>query len=98
MFCLIAFIYWRKVRNDAYDELDDRLAELKKSYHRALQDLTESERARLMQYGQQILAPVFSHLEVVAETCRTQQKEVKALEAESTALREEIESIQIITG
>ena len=61
------------------------------------QDLTDRERSRLLQYGQQILSPVFSHLEVVAENYRKQQTALQELEKTSKSLREDIDSIEIIT-
>ncbi|HLA42422.1 MAG TPA: hypothetical protein VJZ27_03240, partial [Aggregatilineales bacterium] len=63
----------------------------------ALQDLTDRERSRLLQYGQQILAPVFGHLEVIAGDYRKQQTKLEALQKEADTLRQEIERIQIIT-
>ncbi|MBZ0309994.1 MAG: hypothetical protein K8I82_28285, partial [Anaerolineae bacterium] len=92
-----AYSYWRKLRNDAYKELDDRLGVLKKSYHQALNDLTERERARLLQYGQQILSPVFSHLDVLAENFRTQKSDLEKLTQDSKTLRQDIDSIKIVT-
>jgi small GTP-binding protein len=93
----LAFGYWRKLQRDAYNELDTHLEALRQSYRQALQDLTDRERSRLLQYGQQILSPVFSRLEVVADTYRAQQTALKALEDEGKQLREDIERIQIIT-
>ena len=93
----LAYGYWRKLHQDAYRELDHRLDELRASYRRALQDLTDRERSRLLQYGQQILAPVFGHLEVIAGDYRKQQTKLEALQKEADTLRQEIERIQIIT-
>ncbi len=92
-----AYTYWRKLRNDAYQELDARLETLKRSYRQALQDLTERERTRLLQYGQQILSPVFSRLEVVAQTYRDNKVSLDKLAQESKDLRQEIDSIKIVT-
>lgn len=93
-----AYVYYRKLRNDAYEELDARLENLKTSYRQALQDLTDRERNRLLQYGQQILAPVFSHLDVLADTYRRQHSTLKESETESKTLRKDIDGIQIVTG
>jgi hypothetical protein len=92
----LGYVYWRKVRGDAYDELDARLEALRKSYRQALQDLTDRERSRLLQYGQQILSPVFSHLEVLAETYRKQNETLNGQKAQSKTLRGEIDNIQIV--
>lgn len=91
-----AYTYWRKLRNDAYQELDERLASLKRSYRQALHDLTERERTRLLQYGQQILAPVFSHLEVIAQNTRESKATLENLTQEAKQLRQEIDSIKIV--
>jgi hypothetical protein len=48
-----AMLYWRKIKRDANAELDHRLDALQKSYHDAMLDLTNRERSRLLQYGQQ---------------------------------------------
>ena len=93
-----AYVYYRKLRNDAQEELDNRLEALKKSYRQALQDLTDRERNRLLQYGQQILAPVFSHLDVLADNYRRQHSALQESEVESKTLRKDIDSIHIVTG
>lgn len=93
-----AYAYWRRLRRQAYDELEERLQKLRRSYRQALEDLTERERTRLLQYGQQILAPVFSHLEVVAQNYRDQDAALKELQRNSATLRKEINDIQIIRG
>ena len=89
-------VYYRKVRNDAVKELEDRLDVLRNSYRQALQDLTDRERSRLLQYGQQILSPVFSHLEVLAADYRKQSEMLTEHKATSTSLRAEIDKIQIV--
>ncbi|MFP4323269.1 MAG: dynamin family protein, partial [Anaerolineales bacterium] len=94
----LAYRYWNRLRSAAYNELDERLDALRKSYRQALQDLTDRERSRLLQYGQQILAPVFSHLEVVAQNTREQQEALQNFQAEIIALRQNIETIEIVEG
>jgi small GTP-binding protein len=94
----LAYGYWRKLRRDAYNELDERLDALRGSYRQALNDLTDRERSRLLQYGQRILSPVFSHLEVLAENYRKQQEALAILEGQSKGLRGEVDRIEIITG
>jgi len=93
----MAYGYWRKLRKDAYDELDKRLDALRRSYQQALQDLTDRERSRLLQYGQQILSPVFSHLEVLADDYRKQKTKLEELQGQSKTLRQDIDNIQIMT-
>jgi hypothetical protein len=95
---VLAYGYWRKLRNDAYQELDNRLESLKTSYRQALQDLTDKERTRLLQYGQRILAPVFSRLETIADTYRHQQTALDGLKTDGATLRADLDRIQIVSG
>lgn len=88
-------LYGRKIRRDANKELDERLAKLRESYHQALQDMTERERTRLLQYGQEILAPVFSRLEVLAKRYREQQEKLETLGKTSKELRAELDRIDV---
>lgn len=88
-------LYGRKLRRDALHELEYRLEALKKSYRQALQDMTDRERARLLQYGQEILAPVFSRLEVLAKRYKEQDETLQSLAARSKQVREELARIQV---
>jgi hypothetical protein len=92
-----AMLYWRKIKRDANQELEQRLEALQKSYHEAMADLTHRERSRLLQYGQQILSPVFSQLSVLSNLYQTQRAALREKEEQSTQLRHEIDSIEIIT-
>jgi small GTP-binding protein len=87
-----AALFWRRLTSDAEDELDLRIDELEATYRRALSDLTERERARLLQYGHQVLAPVLSQLRVLAERYRQQDETLVAFESEIGRLRHEIEN------
>jgi len=60
-------------------------------------DLTNRERNRLLQYGQQILTPVFSQLGVLKDRYQSQRDTLQGQSDQSKALRKEIDSIQIIT-
>ncbi len=88
-------LYGRKLRRDALHELEYRLDALKKSYRQALQDMTDRERARLLQYGQEILAPVFSRLEVLAKRYKEQNEKLEQLSTRTKNLREELDQIQV---
>ncbi|MBN1679697.1 MAG: dynamin family protein [Anaerolineae bacterium] len=91
-----AMLYWRKLKRDAAKELDNRLSTLQHSYNEAMVDLTNRERNRLLQYGQQILSPVFSQLSVFSERYHQQQTALHDKAEQSKALRQEIDAIQII--
>jgi small GTP-binding protein len=92
-----AALYWRKLKNDAMQELEQRLNTLQNSYHQAMIDLTNRERSRLIQYGQQILSPVFSQLTVLRDQYEAQKKALQDKAEQSRKLRQEIDAIQIIT-
>ena len=91
-----AMLYWRKIKRDANAELDQRLAALQKSYHEAMLDLTNRERTRLLQYGQQILSPVFSQLGVLKDRYQAHKDALQEKAAASQQLRREIDAIEII--
>jgi small GTP-binding protein len=91
-----AMLYWRKIKRDANAELDQRLAALQKSYHEAMLDLTNRERTRLLQYGQQILSPVFSQLGVLKDRYQAHKDALQEKANASQQLRQEIDAIEII--
>jgi len=93
-----AVLYWRKIKHDANEELDKRLHALQISYREAMVDLTNRERSRLLQYGQQILAPVFTQLGVLGERYEAQKRALLEKGAQSKALRARIDTIEIITS
>ncbi len=83
----------RKATRDSRAHLDDSLRKLESSYHESLTDMTTRERTRLVQYGQQILAPVFSQLQVLAQRYREQVTEIDGFTSRATGLVDEIEAI-----
>jgi small GTP-binding protein len=72
-----AYRYYRKVQADSRRELDERIAGLQKTYYEALDNLTMKERNRLVQYGNQVLTPVFSRLEVLSQRYAAQQAKLR---------------------
>ncbi len=92
-----AMLYWRKIKRDANAELEARLETLQRSYHDAMIDLTARERTRLVQYGQQILAPVFSQLTVLRDRYQAQETALQEKTEQSRQLRGEIDAIEIIS-
>jgi len=62
-----AILYVRRIGKETKAKLNTRIDMLIKNYHTALDELTQRERKRLTQYGNQILTPVFSRLEVLAK-------------------------------
>ena len=92
-----AVLYWRKIKRDANRELEERLEALRTSYHQAMVDLTNRERSRLLQYGQQILSPVFSQLNVLRDRYEAQRTALQDKADRSVTLRQRIDAIEIIT-
>ncbi|MBN2305721.1 MAG: dynamin family protein [Anaerolineae bacterium] len=92
-----AMLYWRKLKRDANQELDTRLDTLQLSYNESMLDLTNRERNRLLQYGQQILSPVFSQLSVLSERYEKQRDALHERGEQSRQLRQEIDTIEIIS-
>ncbi len=87
-----ALLFWRRLTNDAKKDLSARLDALEATYKRTMNSLTEQERARLLQYGQQVLAPVLSQLRVLAERYRQQDETLAALRDAIVRLQGEIEA------
>lgn len=90
-----AAIYYNKATADAKAQLETSLKALEDSYRAALSDLTARERSRLLQYGQQILSPVFGKLQALTDRYRDQQTQLNAYFARAKDLQQEIEAVQV---
>lgn len=86
-----AYRYYRRVSADTKRDLNERIDRLEQTYHNALDSLTQKERSRLMQYGNQVLTPVFSRLDVLALRYAQQQAELKHHMEQIQTLRKSIE-------
>ncbi|MBA3870316.1 MAG: dynamin family protein [Anaerolineae bacterium] len=86
-----AWRYYRGVVNDTKKDLHKRIDELQKSYHTSLDELTQKERSRLSQYGQQVLIPIYSRLEVLAQRYAAQNSALRAHLNQLQTLRDNIE-------
>lgn len=91
---LLALRYYRRVSRDAKNGLHTQIDHIESSYHDALHDLTAKERGRLTQYGKQVLTPIFSRLEVLAQRYAAQSAALRAHVSQITTLREGIEKSQ----
>ena len=87
-----ALRYYRRVSEDTKRELNTRVDEIEKTYHEALDNLTQKERNRLTQYGKQVLTPIFSRLEVLAERYNAQQNQMQGYQDRMSSLRKDIEA------
>jgi small GTP-binding protein len=86
-----AWRYYRGVVNDTKKDLHKRIDELQKSYHNSLDELTQKERSRLAQYGNQVLIPIYSRLEVLAQRYAAQQAALRAHLNQLQSLRDNID-------
>ncbi|MDQ7025386.1 MAG: dynamin family protein [Anaerolineae bacterium] len=84
----------RRMTRQAKKEFNERIDELLKNYHKALDDLTKKERNRLNQYGNQVLTPVFSRLEVLSQRYENQQLKLEKLQREIKDLRSRIDDLK----
>ncbi len=90
-----AAVYYNKATGDAKNQLSNSLKTLEDSYRSALTDLTARERSRLLQYGKQILAPVFSQLHTLTARYRDQQSQLDNYLKQAQGLKAEIDAVQV---
>lgn len=86
-------VFWQKLRGDVKRNLNARLDALEGSYRQAIVDLTSRERSRLVNYGRQILAPVFSHFDGLAQAAARDLAELDRLEAERARLCAQLDAL-----
>src|SRR5438034_785789 len=84
-----AYIFWRRAVSDAHNQLNKSIQDLEDSYKNSLVELTIRERNRLMQYGKQILSPVFSQLQTLAQRYKEQQAQLDAFNDRAKGLEAE---------
>ncbi len=82
-----AIAFARRINSRTRGEFDRQVAQVRATYDEALDGLTRKERARLQQYGQQVLSPIFSKLEVLAARYTVQQSQLDAILGQIQALR-----------
>ncbi len=83
--------YYRRVTADAKKDFSDRIDTLQKTYHEAVDTLTQKERARLAHYGNQVLTPIFSRLNVLSGRYNAQLIALRTLQDQLTIIRKGIE-------
>jgi len=93
-----ALWFWGKAVREAKDRLKGQISELETSYRDALATLTSRERNRLLQYGKQILAPVFSQLQALGDRYRDQQARLDAFLDRAKGLETEINAVKVTQG
>jgi small GTP-binding protein len=83
--------YYRRITSETRRDFNARVDRLMATYHETLEDLTRKESERLARYGDQVLAPMFSRMEVLAKRYAEQQERLEAFEGRISALRQRIE-------
>jgi len=92
IFGVPTYRYWQRINKQTKLDFHERLDELSKNYNAALQDLTNRERLRLLQFGKQILMPIFSRLEALAVQYSQQDAALTAMAKRLKDLRDKVES------
>lgn len=87
----LALRYYRRISRQTRSDFHARIDQLENTYREALSDLTQKERSRLTQYGKQVLTPIFSRLEVLAQRYAGQQAALREHLSQLATLRQGIE-------
>lgn len=90
-----AIWFSRKAINDARTHLNASIQTLEESYRSSLIDLTSRERTRLVQYGKQILTPVFTRLETLAQRYRDQQSQLDAFAKRADEIETTVNAVNV---
>jgi hypothetical protein len=90
-----AFWFSQKAIRDARAHLNASIQTLEESYRSSLIDLTSRERTRLVQYGKQILTPVFTRLETLAQRYRDQQSQLDSFAKRADEIENAINSVVV---
>lgn len=85
--------HYRAITSDTKKEFNQRVDRLMQTYHTALDDLTKKERDRLSQYGNQVLTPIFSRLEVLAKRYAEQKAKMEHYTKRIETLRDGIKGV-----
>ncbi len=83
---VLAVRYWRRLRQDIRNDFNGQIDLLERGYRQAMAELTDRERSRLLQYGRQILDPVFSHFSSMAEAVERDRAALEALGEQISAI------------
>lgn len=89
---LLMIRYLRRIAVETKQDFNQRIDRLQKTYHAALDDLTNKERARLAQYGMQVLTPIFSRLETLATQSKQRLEQFRTFDQRIQALKRTIEA------
>jgi len=88
---LLAWRYYNRITQKTKADFTTQLEALKAKYETGLSELTQRERARLGQYGQQVLTPIFSRLDALSKRYAEQESNFARFEGRVQTLRKGIE-------
>ena len=88
---LLAWRYYNRITQKTKADFTTQLEALKAKYETGLSELTQRERARLGQYGQQVLTPIFSRLDALSKRYAEQEANFARFEGRVQTLRKGIE-------
>jgi small GTP-binding protein len=88
---ILALRYYNRITQKTKSDFVTQLEALKAKYERGLNDLTYKERGRLIQYGQQILTPIFSRLDALSKRYAEQETNFARFDARVKTLRKGLE-------
>ncbi|MBN2472681.1 MAG: dynamin family protein [Anaerolineae bacterium] len=95
---VFAVRYWLRLRRDVKADFSGQIDLLERSYRQAMTELTDRERGRLLQYGRQILDPVFSRFAALVEAAEQDLEAVSELETRAAALQERLAALDNNAG
>jgi uncharacterized protein involved in exopolysaccharide biosynthesis len=90
----MAYVAWQRATAAARSQLEKQLTAQEENYRAALSKLTIAERDRLVQYGTQILGPVFSQLQALAARYKEQEARLATLNEQAEAIKRELGLLQ----
>ncbi|MDZ4669399.1 MAG: dynamin family protein [Phototrophicales bacterium] len=88
---ILAYRYYNRITQKSKEDFVAQLEALKAKYERGLNDLTYKERGRLVQYGQQILTPIFSRLDALSKRYAEQETNFERFDTRVKTLRKGLE-------
>ncbi len=88
---VIAYRYYRRISAGAKQSFNAQVDKIEQTYDQALDDLTRRERSRLTLYGKQVLLPIFSRLDTLAQRNEIQAHKLDEYLKELETLRRGIE-------
>lgn len=93
IFGLPTLSYLRRLNRETKEAFNNKIDNLLDNYHQALDELTSKERNRLTQYSKQVLTPVFSRLEALANRYQEQQTKLNEQMQRLNNLRKRLEAL-----